>query len=113
MSDKGLAMSERITIRLPKQTYQLLKNESAKAGIGASVLVRQWVENFFIRSSKTLPSVCSEKTFDSKTQDDLKTLYPLIQENNLLLRKIARYTNAQIVIETDEQLKNLRKKNGF
>jgi hypothetical protein len=105
-------MNERITIRLPKELYHRLKDESAKQGIGASVLVRQWLENYLLDSAEKLPNETGEKSSDCKIQDEIKTLHPLIQENNLLLRKIARYTNSQIVIETDEQLKHLRKKAG-
>lgn len=105
-------MNERITIRLPKELYGLLKKESAKQGIGASVLVRQWLENYLLDSAEKLPNETGEKSSDCKIQDEIKTLHPLLMENNLLLRKIARYTNSQIVIETDEQLKHHRKKMG-
>ena len=105
-------MNERITFRLPRDLYELLKDEAAKQGIGASVLIRQWVKNFLIESPKILSNVDREKSSDCKIQEEFKSLHFLIQENNLLLRKIARYTNTQIVIETDEQLKHLRKKFG-
>ena len=105
-------MNERITIRLPKELYSRLKDESAKQGIGASVLVRQWLENYLLDSAEKLPKETGEKSSDCKIQDEIKTLHPLLMENNLLLRKIARYTNSQIVIETDEQIKHHRKKMG-
>lgn len=103
-------MNERITFRLAKDLYELLKDESAKQGVSASVLIRQWVETYLIESSRKPSSQDGEKSLDCKVQEAFKSLHPLIQENNLLLRKIARHTNAQIVIETDEQLKHLRKK---
>ena len=103
-------MNERITIRLPKEFFRLLKGESAKLGISVSVLVRQGLQNFLIETSKKISSEDLEKPAECKIQEAFKSQYPLIQENNLLLRKIARYTNSQIVIETDEQLKQFQKK---
>ncbi len=103
-------MNERITFRLPRDLYDLLKDEAAKLGIGASVLIRQWVENSLIEPPKKPSGADGEKSSDCKIQEEVKSLHFLIQENNLLLRKIARYTNTQIVIETDSSSNIYEKK---
>ncbi|KAB2840112.1 hypothetical protein F9K50_06365 [bacterium] len=105
-------MFDKLTIGIPKETYQILKRESAKLGVPMAEVVRRWLEKYPIETRANSGSGDQEKSTECKIQEGLKTLHPLIQENNLLLRKIARHTNAQIVIETDEQLKHFRKKVG-
>ncbi len=104
------AIFEKLTIGIPKETYQILKRESAKLGVPMAEIVRRWLEKFPIETPANSDGGDQEKSSENKLQEALKFLHPLVQENNLLLRKFARYTNAQIVIETDEQLKHLRKK---
>lgn len=96
-------MYEKLTIRIPKNAYETLKDEAAKMGVSKAELVRQWLDNFQL-PSKEFTSEDLEKPSEGKVQEALKILHLFIQENNLLLRKIARYTNAQIVIETDVQM---------
>ncbi len=105
-------MFEKLTVGIMKETYQILKRESAKLGVPMAKVVRRWLEKYPIETHANSAGGDQEKPTDCKTQEAFNSLHPLIQENNLLLRKIARYTNAQIVIETDEQLKHLRKKIG-
>lgn len=106
------ALFDKLTIGIPKETYQILKRESAKLGIPMAEVVRRWLEKYPIETRANSGTGDQEKATECKIQETFKTLHPLIQENNLLLRKIARHTNAQIVIETDEQLKHIRKKVG-
>jgi hypothetical protein len=89
-----------------------LKRESAKLGISMAEFVRRWIEKIPIETVENSGAEDQEKTVHIKMPEEIKSLHPLVVENNLLLRKIARYTNSQIVIETDEQLKHLRKKAG-
>jgi predicted DNA-binding protein len=106
------AMFDKLTIGIPKETYQILKRESAKLGVPMAEVVRRWLEKYPIETHTNSRLGDQVKSTECKIQEEFKSLHPLIQENNLLLRKIARYTNSQIVIETDEQLKHLRKKAG-
>lgn len=73
-------------------------------GLSKAELVRRWLEKILLPTKK-FTSEDLEKSSECKIQEALKITHLLIQENNLLLRKIARYTNTQIVIETDEQMK--------
>jgi hypothetical protein len=97
-------MYEKLTIRIRKIDFEILQVEAAKSGLSMAELVRRLLENFQLPSQK-IAGKDLNKSSECKAQEVLKTTHLLIQENNLLLRKIARYTNAQIVIETDEQMK--------
>lgn len=103
---------DKLSIGIKKETYQILKRESAKLGVSMAEFVRRWIEKFPIEAGANSGAEGQEKQVHLKIPEEIKSLHPLLVENNLLLRKIARYTNSQIVIETDEQLKHLRKKTG-
>ncbi len=107
------AMFEKLTIGIPKETYQILKEESAKLGVPMAEVVRRWLEKFPIETPTNFGVGDQEKSSLSKILEAFKPVHLLVQENNFLLRKIARYTNSQIVIEADEQLKHIRKKAGL
>ncbi|MDL1871194.1 hypothetical protein FBR05_03210 [Deltaproteobacteria bacterium PRO3] len=96
-------MYEKLTIRIRKIDYEILQVEAAKSGLSKAELVRRLLENFQLPSQKFAGEDLN-KFSECKAQEALKSTHLLIQENNLLLRKIARYTNTQIVIETDEQM---------
>lgn len=103
---------DKLSIGIKKETYQILKRESARLGVSMAEFVRRWIEKFPIEAAGNSGAEDQEKQVHLKIPEEIKSLHPLVVENNLLLRKIARYTNSQIVIETDEQLKHLRKKTG-
>ncbi len=103
-------MNERVTIRLSKKTFHSLKDEAAKLGLSVAVLARRWLEKILMDPAKNFFGDGLEKPSECKKGEEFDFLRPLVQENNLLLRKIARYTNSQIVIETDEQMEHLLKK---
>ena len=103
---------DKLSIGIKKETYQNLKRESARLGVSMAEFVRRWIEKYPIETTGNSGAEDREKPIHLKIPEEIKSLHPLVVENNLLLRKIARYTNSQIVIETDEQLKHLRKKTG-
>jgi len=98
-------MYEKLTIRIRKIDYEILQVEAAKSGLSMAELVRRLLENYQLPSQK-FGSEDLNKSSECKAQEVLKSTHLLLQENNLLLRKIARYTNSQLVIETDEQMKH-------
>lgn len=105
-------MFYKLTVGVPKKTYQILKKDSAKLGCSMGKLVRHWLEKNPIDNSNNLSNREQGNLDNSKIQEEFKSLRPLIVENNLLLRKIGRYINSQIVRETDKELPHFLEKGG-
>lgn len=94
------------SLRVPKKTYLFLRQCSVESGRSISTIIRDLLEKFSNEEGKILSDGENQKLTDSKIQKYLDSFRPKIFENNLLLRKIGRYLNTQIVLETDAQLEN-------
>ncbi len=99
-----------LTLRIQKETYQILKQSSVESCLPIASIIRSLLEKFSKNGESS--SIQETQSFaNCRIPEELKLLYPLILENNLLLRKIGRHTNSQIVIEADDQIqKHFKKK---
>lgn len=101
-------MSPYIGFRINKILWRELKEIAAEKGVSLSHEIRTRLINYseLLKENEFYKRVRESLAGNLKQAQNQDPIYPLLAENNLLLRKIGRYTNTQLVMETDAQLEN-------
>lgn len=96
-----------IPIRISNELYERLKEEAKSFGISLSQVIRNHISEYQgLRQHAELLKKIERKldSLSNPSAENLQDTQFLHQENNLLIRKIARHLNSQIVLEVDEKL---------
>jgi len=101
------------TLRVRKETYQYLKKNSVESGLSIAAVARAFLEKIQKIEGEVFCDGKTQNSIDPWVQEQLESFRPILFENNLLLRKIGRHINSQILLETDAQLEHhIRNKKG-
>lgn len=100
-------MNTLLSFRIPREFRREIKEAAAKKGISLSSEILYRLNKYSELLEESIFYKQIRQQFAGMTSQDGKNsqLLQLLIENNMLLRKIGRFTNSQLVIETDEQMK--------